>query len=653
MRSGTTADLYSINAAQQTANRRAGRRRRAQQRVFRDRLGSRRLRSGQSKRLSPGRPRARRRLVRGRIRVRRHSRSIAPSITIPRARSRRSASSSCKSTPARRPRTPRRRASPASSIRSSRPEPFPATPPSNVERSGRRPSITASTSKPAARRPIACSRTTSASAATIRITATSISSAARRTPTSSASSSAQCPAQRRPAVYLPVVLHQRQAERRAERHARAGFSDRSASERSTPPTSRRARSVVNLHIGIPHKNDGLRDDVQLLYDNDEIFTTFLQLGQRRRAQQLARDGRHLSAVLSRRVPVSRRPSARFLPLELSLAGDALSLSVVAAAPVRRRRFPIPYNQRDRGYNGQAIVKLQYQKNFSSERVPARLRLHVLLGLDRERPDDVAAALRVLRLAATTRSTTTRAASALAFTDQLNPQNLLEVEGSYTTSTGARIYNEQMFQFGHSYGNAFAVLVNRNDPFSGTCYRFYRTAAAAARSRRPAPTGRRGGVTYGLLPTFLAAEQSGIGHATAIGATCGGGPCAYYVVENGAYGLNNTVTPYFTGYSLTDQWRPSDRLFFNFGVRVDNYSYVGANTDYRRRARLLVQRVQSGHVLRHRDADAGRPQRAARTEQLEHELAEAVLDLRQPVRQREPAELAAAPSTTTSRSRASA
>jgi len=34
-------------------------------------------------------------------------------------------------------------------------------------------------------------------------------------------------------------------------------------------------TIVNLHVGIPHKNDSLRDDVQLLYDNDEIFTTFL------------------------------------------------------------------------------------------------------------------------------------------------------------------------------------------------------------------------------------------------------------------------------------------------------------------------------------------------------------------------------------------
>ncbi len=52
---------------------------------------------------------------------------------------------------------------------------------------------------------------------------------------------------------------------------------------------------------------------------------------------------------------------------------------------------------------------------------------------------------------------------VSFTDQLNPQNLIEAEGTYTTSSGARIYNEQMFAFGHAYGNAFAVLVNRNNP----------------------------------------------------------------------------------------------------------------------------------------------------------------------------------------------
>ena len=46
---------------------------------------------------------------------------------------------------------------------------------------------------------------------------------------------------------------------------------------------------------------------------------------------------------------------------------------------------------------------------------------------------------------------------LSFTDQINPQNLLQLEGSYTTATGARIYNEQMFAYSRYYGNEFAQL----------------------------------------------------------------------------------------------------------------------------------------------------------------------------------------------------
>ena len=77
---------------------------------------------------------------------------------------------------------------------------------------------------------------------------------------------------------------------------------------------------------------------------------------------------------------------------------------------------------------------------------------------------------------------------LSFTDQLNPQNLLEIEGSYTTSTGARIYNEQMFQYDHAYGNAFAVLVNKKAPLDGTCYRYY-PQPSADRRHHVLPTAR--------------------------------------------------------------------------------------------------------------------------------------------------------------------
>ena len=75
---------------------------------------------------------------------------------------------------------------------------------------------------------------------------------------------------------------------------------------------------------------------------------------------------------------------------------------------------------------------------------------------------------------------------VAFTDQLSPQNLIEAEGSYTTATGARIYNEQMF----GYADSFAVLVNQNNLNSGTCYAVNGIRHRRTRCRRPAATAAR-------------------------------------------------------------------------------------------------------------------------------------------------------------------
>ena len=56
--------------------------------------------------------------------------------------------------------------------------------------------------------------------------------------------------------------------------------------------------------------------------------------------------------------------------------------------------------------------------------------------------------------------------------------------------------------------------------------------------------------------------------------------------------------------------------------------------HRPRARFLVRRFQPRHVLRHADADPGRPQRSGSVRLLEHELTKALLELRQAIRQRE-------------------
>src|SRR5580700_10482249 len=330
-------------------------------------------------------------------------------------------------------------------------------------------------------------------------------------------------------------------------------------------------AVVNFHIGIPHKNGGLRDDVQLLYDNDEIFTTFLSsVNDEGYDNWINTVGTFPPYYLD--AYQYRGKVGTFLP---SNYASLVTPYLYPSSPQHEFDGPIPdpYNQRDRGYNGQAIVKLQYQRNFSSN---AFLRLYGYTYYSDWIENGPMMSLQPYAYYDSGDyeiNNHTRGVS-LSFTDQLTPQDLLEAEASYTTSTGARIYNEQMFQFGKAYGNAFAVLVNRNAPFSGTCYHLSgdgtRTIATTCAD------GQGGGVSYGLLPTFLELNNPGA-HAGITGLQCGTGPCAYFAVENGAYGLNNTVTPYFSGYSITDQWRPNDRLFFNAGIRVDNYAFVGANT----------------------------------------------------------------------------
>ncbi len=336
-------------------------------------------------------------------------------------------------------------------------------------------------------------------------------------------------------------------------------------------------AIVNLHFAIPHKNGSLRDDVQLLYDNDEIFTTFFSSPNDEGLNNwLGSVGTFPPYYLD--AYQYRGPTGTLLPSNYQ---SMIKPYFYPSSPPHAFYGPIgdPYNQRDRGYNGQSIVKLQYQKNFSSS---AFMRLYGYSYYSDWIENGPMMSLQPYAYYDSGDyeiNNHTRGLS-LSFTDQLSSQNLLEAEGSYTTASGARIYNEQMFQYGNAYGNAFAVLVNPNAIGSGTCYAILDPNTPQAHTQATTCSDRQGsGIVYGGGPSFLRLDGSGpTAGANLSGLTCGGGPCAYYVAENGQYGLNNTVTPYFAGYSITDQYRPNDKLNVNVGVRVDNYSFVGSNTN---------------------------------------------------------------------------
>ncbi len=330
-------------------------------------------------------------------------------------------------------------------------------------------------------------------------------------------------------------------------------------------------AIVNLHFGIPHKSGGLKDDIQFLYDNDEIFSTLYSS---------ALDEGLGNTIAYNGIPAFNYSDSwqykgalgTFLPANYS----SLVVPYLFPASPRNRAFDgtIPPDARDTQYNQQGILKLQYQKNFSSD---AYLRVYGYTYYS----DYIAAGANSsfqpytgLDSGDYELNSHTRGLSA-TFADQLDGRNLLELQSSYTTSRALRMYNEQPF----GYADNFAVLVNKNDLTSGTCY-------AVAPGGAPTPTTCSpdvGAATFATLSGIGCATRglptgcTGSAPPNVSGLLCGTGPCGYYVAENGQYGEYNHVKPIFTGYSITDQYKPTDKLLLNLGIRLDQYRFQGSDT----------------------------------------------------------------------------
>ena len=181
-----------------------------------------------------------------------------------------------------------------------------------------------------------------------------------------------------------------------------------------------------------------------------------------------------------------------------------------------------------------------------------------------------------------------------FSDQLNSQHLLSVQGSYTTATTLRDNNTQNIDDAYpasrlngrtvvgllvdSYQSAQRCVLcagRRGDELLQQCRQRSQPRSHACRFRAATRVLQRspGPVRY-VMPA------AGI---------CGGGPCQYLVVEDGTHATYNTVVPKFTAFSITDQWKPTDRLNVNLGLRYDRFEFDGSTTTGLLRARSSTTR----------------------------------------------------------------
>ena len=382
--------------------------------------------------------------------------------------------------------------------------------------------------------------------------------------------------------------------------------------RTTPTAARRRRTslgpyqynapsgvqdrdtVANFHFGLPRK-DGNKDDIQLLFDNNFInnpsYDSTNDLGGRevRRRHRAGRSGvrRRVSRSSGRRparccrsatpAAARRRTSSRSRRTARNL-GPARATSTTSASTTDASSR----TGATRSTTTSPCVKLQYQHNFGTN---AFLRVYgytyysnwLQTGPQSNYNNYIGYVPSDYELSSHTRGVSVN------FSDQLNSQHLLSVQGSYTTATTLRDNNTQNLAGAYPASRlngrtVVGLLVDATNPLNGICYA---PGGVPTNCFNNAGSDLNRGPTHGGIgpqPGFFNILQAANGtRRRRQRASCGGGPCQYLVVENGTHATYNTVVPKFSAFSITDQWKPTDRLNINLGLRYDRFEFDGSST----------------------------------------------------------------------------
>ncbi|MBD5657322.1 MAG: carboxypeptidase regulatory-like domain-containing protein, partial [Candidatus Eremiobacteraeota bacterium] len=331
-------------------------------------------------------------------------------------------------------------------------------------------------------------------------------------------------------------------------------------------------NVINLHLAIPRKN-GLKDDIQLLgmvnalktytYDstNDQGGAAYLNLiGE---GQPFYIDGLIYHGATGTTLPANYQ----------SLIGSQ-NFPHSADPTGRQTDSNVPVNLQDDFVNDQGIIKLQLTHPFSEN---ALFKIYgytyysdwLQTGAQSTYSNYLASVSPDYELSSHTRGLSG------TFIDQLNAQNLVQLQGSYTTATALRDNNTGFLDaFGGARAN-FATLVDSSNPTNGICYSLNKKGVQTPTSCADANVDANGGPGVGVVENYsLQDAQAGLPAATG---TCGGGPCEYLITGNGQYATFNTVKTIFYAASLTDDFHPTSKIAINGGLRMDIFQYQGGST----------------------------------------------------------------------------
>ncbi len=315
-------------------------------------------------------------------------------------------------------------------------------------------------------------------------------------------------------------------------------------------------NIANFHLALPHKRSGIKDDLQLLLLESEYVA------------QVNSSPNDLGGLATVTNAIGTPP----IFLDNYVYGGALMAPLNGTETVRPTQFPgsqphqffgqaLPADSRDGNSNNVGIVKLQYQKNFDER---SYLRVFGYSNYsnwfftgpssDNSNYGSVPADYEVHEHGYGLN---------LRYTNQLSTQHLLTLTGSYQTQKLLTLNNA---------ANEGVVASNYVDA-AGNCY-----GAAGFYASCFTPTANGGG--YNAVSQYGSAPGALVPCALDVAGQCAGtdgtpavqNGARWKATSSGYNGQIDTVRPYFTAYSISDEFRPSARVTLSAGLRFENYLY---------------------------------------------------------------------------------
>lgn len=322
-------------------------------------------------------------------------------------------------------------------------------------------------------------------------------------------------------------------------------------------------NIVNLHFAIPHKN-GLRDDLQLLWSASALNTQFATS-----PNDAGGPANYTLAITGLPYPVAQAYGVEpqyvdaevyNLPFGAPVAGATLQNYYQPSSPQQRDLFSqIPDNLRDAIYNDTGIVKLQYTHELNANSFVRAFGYTFFSDWTQAGANSAwncyswGTGPTDCGVAANYDLITHTAGGELQYANQINSQHLIELTGNYTTADVSR-YNNTGFIAGSS---PIGVISASNGQF--TCWN---EKTGSATYDQPV-----GCWTSSFKSTSVAGPTGTVGpNGTAAGAQW------VSLWDGNSSGTLNTVKPKFSFVSLSDEWRPNDKLLLNMQLRYENYTY---------------------------------------------------------------------------------